>query len=143
MKNHFVLTVIIALLASAKLYAQHSDLNALRDWRIYDSGRLGTAKTYTYPVDSLTSLRNAQLDQDSLSLYLTHATVWVVKQPVYWQGSILCSAIGSAGDVHKILVSYYGGFFFDATEQIYYIVSEDVKQAWTNFIIRNKLKFSS
>ena len=126
--------ILLALLLPAAGRAQE----VLRgtDWRIYN---LQGNALFTKPVDSLAGLSSYSPDKDSLMLFMAQAKKITVNGNPAWMGGYLASC-RVEGKLRKVLISFYGGFFYDPEAGKYYELPEGMVRDWNGFLTRAYFK---
>jgi len=100
------------------------------DWKIYNPGRLNI---FTVPIDSLVYLRSRNLPTDSVRQFLDSVKALPSSVRPAWMGGFLATYIFH-GDLRKIEVSSYGGFFYDQRSKIYFQLPAEKKDEWFSYL---------
>lgn len=103
---------------------------ATTDWKIYNPG--GT-DIFKLPADSLAHLRSYSLQHDSMQQFLDTITALPRTIRPAWMGGILASFIFN-GEVHKIEISSYAGFFYDEKLKTYFQLPSESKDTWFAYL---------
>jgi len=131
---------ILLVVSSLHSFSQNQIFGKAKNWRLY---KVEGNKAFNCPVDSLKAMESILLDIDSVNIFLKSAISWPKEKYSLWMGSWLASFEDENGNLHKIDISMYGGFFYDELLKIYYQVSEEHKKEWLQFINYNYEGFSS
>jgi hypothetical protein len=100
------------------------------DWKIYNPGRLNI---FTIPLDSLAYLRSRALAGDSVRQFLDSIKALPGTVRPAWMGGSLVSCLFH-GEVRKIEVSSYGGFFYDQGSKTYFQLPAEKKDEWFTYL---------
>jgi len=129
--------IIIATLAfSASVVSQtpsvgtRQDWKAMSDWKLYQENKFNVV--FRIPLDSLASLTSGALSSDSMKMFLTGAEKIEGVNP-QWMGCYLATCKDPQGHIYKVVISHYGGFFYDPSQKTYYQVSAAVSRDWLTF----------
>jgi hypothetical protein len=117
--------VLTTTLAEAQVNWQETT-----DWKIYNPGRLNI---FTTPLDSLVYLRSRALAGDSVRQFLDSVKALPSVIRPAWMGGFLVTYIFH-GDVRKIEVSSYGGFFYDQRSKTYFQLPAGKKDEWFTYL---------
>jgi hypothetical protein len=90
--------------------------------------------TYNCPRDSMQYIRSKPLNIDSMAYFLQSVTLLPANKPAAWMGAYLVSCEIPQSNTRKILISTYGGFFFDETDKSYYQLPRDLRTDWLNYL---------
>jgi len=114
--------------------AQHEPWPKTKNWKVYKGEG---QQVFSYSIDTLNSIPSKRLNQDSIQFFLENMVqVSDTTHPI-WMGSYLASYESSAGKVHKVEVSIYGGFFYDESSGKYYNLPRQFNAKWLAFITGN------
>lgn len=91
---------------------------------------------FSIPADSLRFLRGVSLDDDSMHALLITAKPLHVPGSPAWMGCYLTSCEDDKGKCMKIIVSQYGGFFYNSSDGNYYQVDASYSRLWLNYMRR-------
>jgi hypothetical protein len=123
--------LILALLVLTTTYTEAQvNWKETRDWKVYNPGRLNI---FTVPVDSLVYLPSRALARDSIRQFLDSVKALPSAVRPAWMGGFLVSCV-SHGEVRKIEVSSYGGFFYDKGSKAYYQLPAEKKDIWFTYL---------
>ena len=65
--------------------------------------------------------------------------IWPKEKKTVWMGYFACSADFPNGETRVILVSQYGGFFYDIKNKQYYSVGDEVREDWTEYFVDKRV----
>jgi hypothetical protein len=105
------------------------------NWTLYGYSGSGMFKL---SVDSLHSLDTINLNQDSVTSYLSGAMILHSKEPVLWMGGYLATC-NLDGSIRKVEFTNYGNFFYDEKTKDYYQVPADKAEIWLSYLQDNFL----
>jgi len=100
------------------------------DWKIYNPGRLNI---FTVPLDSLVYLRSRALAGDSVRQFLDSVKALPSGVRPAWMGGFLVTCV-FRGEMRKIEVSSYGGFFYDPGSKTYFQLPAETKDSWFTYL---------
>ena len=86
-----------------------------------------------HPVDSLVFLRSRALAGDSVRQFLDSAEALPSGVRPAWMGGFLVTCVFH-GEVRKIEVSSYGGFFYDQGSKTYFQLPGEKKDEWFTYL---------
>lgn len=101
-----------------------------KDWNVY---KTGNASIFKISVDSLNSYPKYRLNEDSIAFFLDTVVLYPQKIRPVWMGGFLVSCKYN-GQVRKVLVSSYGGFFYDQSSGHYFQIPIGKKDEWFGYI---------
>jgi hypothetical protein len=126
MKIIFTLGLILAsMLTSCQIQWKRTS-----NWNLYRYQGHGLFK---YPIDSLKYLDKLSMNQDSIQSYMASAQVLHPEGPVAWMGGYIATCTMD-GELRKIELSNYGGFFYDEKTKTYYQVQSDLTELWVSYL---------
>ena len=131
----FVLLTVITKGQVKELNWQNS-----RNWKIYDiHDRAG----FRYSVDTLQNFRNADMGDDKVRLFLKNAAYLPNEKSGVWMGLYVATCELEDKKTRKILLSNYGGFFYDELTKQYYELPVSKRNDWMEFLNENSKKTST
>ncbi len=139
MKKLLGLALIGLLLGHGRVLAQsaHRPLNSsinwadTKEWKIY---YIPSKEAFSYPLDTLKTFRSISLSQDSMEVFLTHATEIPVERTPVWMGYYVSTCRLPNGTYLKVEISQYGRFFYEERENRYYQLNEGVQDNWLSYL---------
>lgn len=114
-----------------------SHWDSTRNWRIYKLQNL--RKVVRIPVDSLKLIDNTPLNDDSMHSFLSTSRKLTVEGPA-WMGCYLVSYEDPNGQVRKVIISQYAGFFYSEAQNSYFEIEASAQQEWLHFLSDNYIK---
>jgi hypothetical protein len=99
-------------------------------WRLY---RYQGNELSNLSLDSLHSLQYIPLAQDSVNYYLSQAQIKHAKPGTRWMGGYIATC-ASEGTLRKVVLSNYGGFFYDQQANAYYQLPSEKIDDWLSFL---------
>jgi len=113
--------------------------DSTKNWRVYHLANF--RRIVGMPDDSLQYLESRSLDKDTLHEYLCHADKIVQgTESIQWQGCYLASYEAEHGQIRKVLVSMYGGFFYLQRNASYFQLPSELRQDWLSFFSGTYMK---
>jgi hypothetical protein len=100
------------------------------DWTIY---RYQGHRLFKISLDSLTGYDSKSLNQDSVADYLDSVQIMASEGQITWMGGYIATC-KLDGNIRKVELSNYGGFFFDEKTRKFYQISPDKSEAWTFYL---------
>lgn len=131
---HFILLYILALHSTPDTSTKPTDWNNTKNWKIYALNKSSTV--FRLPADSLSNLHGTSLGDDSMHIFLSKAKLLHVPMSPAWMGCYLTSCQNEKGQVMKVVVSVYGGFFLNYFDSNYYQVDPDLMRIWLDYFNR-------
>ena len=107
---------------------------ATKNWKVYS---LQAPAVFTISVDSLRFLQGAPLNRDSVQFYLNSLQQLPEDRTPTWMGAWLGSYESADGQIHKIEIGAYGGYFYDVSSGRYYHLPRPLIRPWQKFITSN------
>lgn len=106
-------------------------LDSTTNWKIYpltDFNRI-----WRMPIDSLKYLKSRPLNNDSMHTFLVDVKDLQGKKPI-WMGCYLTSCQTPDGQVRKVLISHYAGFFYCEWDKSYHVLDESQLKFWLEYL---------
>jgi hypothetical protein len=91
--------------------------------------------------DSLNNLDTLILSQDSMDIYLVSAEISHPKAALIWMGGYIATCKLN-GEIRKVEISNYGGFFYDEESKAYYHVASDKIESWNSYLQQSFLNLA-
>jgi len=113
---------------------QEIDWKATSNWKLYS---IRNKAGFRYPVDSLAFFKSIRLDDSTMKGFLMSSTIWPKEKTSLWMGLFVVSFETPAKEIRKLVISSYGGFFYDPDSKRYYELPEIGRNAWYQFINDN------
>lgn len=117
--------LIISTLVSCSGQVEWSKAN---NWKIY---RIQGPSVFGIDTDTLKHIKSYDLNQDSINSFLGGLKE-LHNKPV-WMGAYVAS-YNFNGEIRKVEISQYGGFFHDDLSGKYFQLSEDNRDAWLDYL---------
>ncbi len=140
MKKIFRLLLVLVLALPILCYGQEIDWKATSNWKLYN---IHNKAGFRYPVDSLTFFKSVRLDDSAMNRFLITSAIWPKEKTSLWMGLFVASFETPAKETRKLIISSYGGFFFDPASRRYYELKEADRKAWYEFINDNAATLDS
>ena len=112
--------------------------NNTKHWKMYALNNAGTV--FSMPADSVQPLSGVPLGDDSMHIFLSTAQLLHVPVSPAWMGCYLTSCEDEKGRFLKIIVSQYGGFFYNSSDGNYYQINSSFNRVWLNYMRRAYIK---
>lgn len=106
------------------------DWQKMSDWKLYQENKF--TEVFRIPADSLRYMSSGPLSSDSMKRFLTGVEKIDGVNP-QWMGCYLASCKDSQGHIYKVVVSHYGGFFYNPLNSGYYQVPSVESRNWLIF----------
>jgi hypothetical protein len=124
----------IVLLAFTVLSFTHSqspiNWQQTSHWRLYN---IKDAVQFSISADSLSFFKNYQLQSDSMANFLHGIEPLHIEESPVWMGGVVATCLYD-GKIRKILISSYGGFFYDQVSGTFFQLPLQKKEDWLNYI---------
>src|ERR1700749_38523 len=95
-------------------------------WRLY---KIKESVQFSISADSLFLFKNYQLQADSMVYFLRSADSIPANARPVWMGGAIATCLYN-GKIRKILISSYGGFFYDQSSDKFFQLSDQVRDKW-------------
>jgi hypothetical protein len=128
-----VLIVVFMLFGDYSFSQEIAWQNTLH-WKLYD---IHGKKGFDYSPDTLQYFKNIPLADTEMHKFLTKAAIWPPEKYGLWMGLFVASYETLDNRPRKIIISSYGGFFYDSLTMRYYELPEEIRSDWQRFIIEN------
>jgi hypothetical protein len=113
--------------------------DSTKNWKVYHLTNF--RRVVGISVDSLSFLESTNLDKDTLHELLCHAEkIFQGTESIQWQGCYLASYEAGQGQIRKVLVSMYGGFFYLQRDASYFQLPPEARQDWLSFFSGSYMK---
>lgn len=99
-------------------------------WRLY---KIKGSVQFSISADSLNLLKNYQLRSDSMVYFLHSADLMPANMRPTWMGGAVATCLYD-GKMRKILISLYGGFFYDQASGTFFQLPTQMKDDWLQYI---------
>lgn len=132
---HFILLYFLALHSMPDTSVKPIHWENTRNWKIYTLNKSSTV--FKLPADSLHNLNGAALGDDSMHIFLSTAKLLHVPMSPAWMGCYLTSCENEKGQLMKIVVSVYGGFFLNYFDGNYYQLDPALTRIWLAYMNRS------
>jgi hypothetical protein len=124
-------SILIALTLLALTHSQEPIIwQKTSNWKLY---KINDSVMFSISADSLNLFKNYQLQSDSIINFLDGVVTLPKVQGAAWMGGVVASCV-YAGKVRKILISDYGGFFYDQESGNFFQLPAQVKDDWMRYI---------
>jgi len=98
-------------------------------WRLYKINGV----QFSISADSLSLFKNYQLQSDSIVTFLHGVEAIPADARPVWMGGFVATCLYD-GKIRKILISSYGGFFYDQTSGTFFQLPAQMKDDWLQYI---------
>lgn len=99
-------------------------------WRLY---KIKGAVQFSISADSLDLFKNYQLRSDSMVYFLRSADPLPADARPTWMGGAVATCQYD-GKIRKVLISSYGGFFYDQMSDTFFQLPAQKKDEWLGYI---------
>lgn len=131
MFRKYALFIIFCLAGLQAAVAQEINWKNTKNWKLYDIHSQVGAR---YSLDTLRHFRNMELNSDTMQTFLSSVAAWPVDKSSMWMGLFVATCETEDKKPRKIIISTYGGFFYDQTTRRYYQVDPDRTTEWLEFL---------
>ncbi|MEO6547896.1 MAG: hypothetical protein ABIN94_07840 [Ferruginibacter sp.] len=139
--NKILCILLFGVLTSPILCCgQEIDWKTTSNWKLYN---IHNKAGFKYPVDSLTFFKSVRLDDASMASFLVPSSIWPKEKTSLWMGLFVASFETPGKEIRKIIISSYGGFFYDPAGKRYYELKEGDRNGWYQFINDNAAKLDA
>jgi hypothetical protein len=122
--------ILVLFLFGVRALPQGSNWSRAAKWTMYAvHGR----NIWELSVDSLGVFNHISMNDDSLTLLLAGTTRLSTDKAPVWMGGYVTTCVLN-NSKRKVLISSYGGFFFDAQEKSYYQIPAERQKAWLDYL---------
>ena len=111
--------------------AQEIEWKSTTHWKLYN---IFDDAAFRYPVDSLSFFKSIPLDDSTMKRFLKPASIWPKDKTSLWMGLFTASFETADNKTRKLIISSYGGFFYDSAEKRYYELPMEIRKEWYQFI---------
>ena|SRR5580692_57866 len=122
---------LLPLLLTNVALCQSVDWKSANHWQLYSIHSHGALN---YSLDSLKKFKNVDLNSDSMQSFLRNAEPLPDENTPLWMGYYLTTCQFGNATIRKVIISSYGGFFYDETSKKYYEIPIDIRTQWLNYI---------
>ncbi len=130
MKSLFVQLLALSILPFF-CTGQEIEWKNTKHWKLYN---IFDNAAFRYPVDSLSFFKSLPLDDSTIKRFFSSATIWPKDKASLWMGLFTASFETGDSKTRKIIISTYGGFFYDSAEKRYYELPLELRKEWYLFI---------
>lgn len=124
--------ILLTLLCTLQIaMAQDINWKNTRNWKLYDIHSQAGAR---YSLDTLQHFRSIGLNSDTLQTFLSGVTAWPADKYSMWMGLYIATCETEDKKLRKIIISTYGGFFYDQATRRYYQVEPELTSEWLEFL---------
>ena len=133
-KQSIIITVVMFL-----AYNCHAQVNwqTTKNWKLYD---IHSPTAVRYTLDTLKNFKSSVLEEDSIKAFLDKVVMWPNGKSALWMGSYIATCESGDGKLRKLLISTYGGFFYDQAAQRYYQLPEELVDDWLELLSNRSKK---
>lgn len=135
--NAFLFAIAMAF---CSCHAQPPIWRKTKNWRVY---AVAGQKIFSLSIDSLHALPGRRLDNDSVHFFIAKATIIPKERTPVWMGSYLSSYETEDGQMRKVEISTYGGFFYDESSGLYYVLPRGLSDEWLDYISNSITRLKS
>ena len=129
MKWNKVLAIIILIIHGNTDVRAQVQWNSAQNWKLYNGGD----SSFVLSLEAIKGHRYYQLSPDSMKYFLDSVTLLPSDVQPAWMGVYLTSCV-IEGEIRKVLISYYAGFFYDEKSRRYYQIPPSKKAVWRSYL---------
>ena len=122
-----------------KCLSQNINWKDAKNWKLYD---LRNGSAFNYSVDTLKNFKSADLDYDTMHTFLSDVIEWPKSKSSLWMGLYVVTCELPLGEIRKIEISVYGGFFYDDLTKKYFQLPLSVRNNWLDYFSANSIRLS-
>jgi hypothetical protein len=126
MKILLISSLLISVLTSSCQVHWEKTTN----WKLY---RYQGNELFSISLDSLYSFQYIPLAQDTMDNYMSQVKIKYPKAATRWMGGYVATC-QSDGGLRKVVLSNYGGFFYDQKANAYYQLPSEKIDDWLSFL---------
>lgn len=135
-----LISIFVLLNLISKSQVKEINWQNSRNWKIYNiHDRAG----FRYSVDTLQNFKNVEMGDEKVRAFLKSATYLPDDKTCVWMGLYVATCELEDRKTRKVLLSNYGGFFYDELTKHYYELPEPRRNDWIEFLNENSKKVSS
>ncbi len=111
-----------------------------KNWKLYN---IINKAGFTYSLDTLVSFQSTDLSNQTMHTFTNDISEWPKEKYSLWMGLYIATCELEDGKPRKIIISNYGGFFYDQLTKRYYELPIELKDQWLEFLNDNMKKMST
>jgi hypothetical protein len=124
-----LISISIWLSLQLTSFGQQGKWHSATGWKVYE---VPEAKIWQISLDSLPTFKHKALNTDSIQEFLSQTTLISIQYPPAWMGAYVATCwLGQK--LTKVIISTYGGFFYDQLADKYYQVPMTIQRDWLNY----------
>lgn len=94
-------------------------------------------------MDTLINFQSIDLSNQTMHAFMSNVTEWPKEKYSVWMGLYIATCEMEDKKFRKIIISNYGGFFYDQLTKRYYELPTELKTQWLEFLIDSMKKISA
>lgn len=140
MKHTSLLLILLILVGIEVCYGQEENWKNSKNWKLYN---IINKAGFTYTLDTLVSFQSTDLSNQTMHTFMNDISEWPKEKYSLWMGLYIATCELEDGKPRKIIISNYGGFFYDQLTKRYYELPTELKDQWLEFLNDNMKKMST
>jgi hypothetical protein len=118
-----------------QLFCQAINWTQSKNWKLYS---VFDRIALNYSLDSIDHIRNIPLNNDTIQMFLSNSQAWPKDKSSMWMSAYLCT-YELDGNIRKIAISSYGGFFYDYATKQYYQINVESRDDWLTYLLKKSI----
>lgn len=140
MKYAFCCFAIIMLSVIQICYGQDVIWKNSKNWKLYN---IINKNGFTYSIDTIMSFQSIELSNQMMNTFMNDVSEWPIEKYSLWMGLYIATCEMEDKKIRKIIISNYGGFFYDQLTKRYYELPSELKDQWLSFLNDSMKKISA
>lgn len=89
------------------------------------------------------SFQSIELSNQMMNTFMNDVSEWPIEKYSLWMGLYIATCEMEDKKIRKIIISNYGGFFYDQLTKRYYELPSELKDQWLSFLNDSMKKISA
>ncbi len=140
MKYTSLLLVLLILIGIEVCYGQEVIWKNSKNWKLYN---IINKAGFTYSLDTLVSFQSTDLSNQTMQYFMNDISEWPKEKYSLWMGLFIATCELEDGKRRKIIISNYGGFFYDQITKRYYELPPKLQDQWIELLNDNMKKMNT
>lgn len=108
-----------------------------RNWKLYN---IQDKAGFKYSLDTLNSFQSINLKNEIMQTFMSNVSEWPKEKYSMWMGLFIATCETEDKKLRKVIISNYGGFFYDQLTMRYYELPDELKSPWLELLNGNSKK---
>ena len=136
MKLNFLL-ILVFIFKMQICIGQDVNWKNAQNWKLYNiHDRAG----FRYSVDTLQNFKSIELNIKLMSAIMNNIVEWPKEKYSMWMGLYIATCEMGDKKLRKVIISSYGGFFFDELTKRYFEISPELNNQWYELLNESSKK---